>query len=273
MPNQTITQYINSLTPSTLSVRGKPYTQSTIDKYKTVVRNAFKSQNVDIDTINWDDTDATSKLIDKITPTSYIPSLLGILIVWKHELIYYSSMAEQYRAKIAEQPKKKFTQDITGLSEKIDKISDPKYRLLFKIFNTSDGVRRMADYHSLKINHYNKKTDNYITTSGRLVLNSTVKTGGVMDIQLPKDIVKLCTAVIRTLKKERDTFFSDNRNVYNKHTSKIMKTLGLSGGASQFRKIQYQDPENADDLEAYDRIKQVASNSGHSLETVKTHYS
>ena len=81
----------------------------------------------------------------------------------------------------------------------------------------------MGDYHSLKINHYNKKTDNYITTSGRLVLNSTVKTGGVMDIQLPKDIVKLCTAVIRPLKKERDTFFSDNRNVYNKRTSKIMK--------------------------------------------------
>jgi hypothetical protein len=63
-------------------------------------------------------------------------------------------------------------------------------------------------------------------------LNSTVKTGGVMNVQLPKDIVKLCTAVIRPLKKERDTFFSDNRNVYNKHTSKIMKTLGLSGGAS-----------------------------------------
>ena len=37
----------------------------------------------------------------------------------------------------------------------------------------------MGDYHSLKINHYNKKTDNYITTSGHLVLNSTVKTGGV----------------------------------------------------------------------------------------------
>ena len=68
MPNQTITQYINSLTPSTLSLKNKPYTQSTIDKYKTVVRNAFKSQNVDIDTINWEDTDTTSKLIDKITP-------------------------------------------------------------------------------------------------------------------------------------------------------------------------------------------------------------
>ena len=52
-----------------------------------------------------------------------------------------------------------------------------------------------------------------------------------------------------------------------------MKTLGLSGGASQFRKIQYQDPENAEELEAYDRIKQVASNSGHSLETVINHYS
>src|SRR6476661_2937349 len=213
MPNQTITQYINSLTPSTLSVRGKPYTQSTKDKYKTVVRNAFKSQNVDIDTINWDDTDTTSKLIDAITPVSYIPALLGILVEWKTDLIYYSSMLEQYRAKIAEQPKKQFTQDITGLSEKIDKISDPRYRLLFKIFNTSDGVRRMADYNSLKINHYNEKTDNYITTSGHLVLNSTVKTGGVMDIPLPKDIVKLCTAVIRPLKKERDTFFSDNRNV------------------------------------------------------------
>ena len=50
MPNQTITQYINSLTPSTLSVRRKPYTQSTIDQYKTVVRNALKLQNVDIDT-------------------------------------------------------------------------------------------------------------------------------------------------------------------------------------------------------------------------------
>src|SRR5690349_18282359 len=250
MPNLTITQYINLLTLSTLSVRGKPYTQSTIDKYKTVVRNAFKSQNVDIDTINWDDTDKTSKLIDKITPTSYIPSLLGILVLYKPVLIYYSSMAEQYRAKIAEQPKKQLTQDITKISKKIDKISDPIYRLLFKIFNTSDGVRRMADYHSLKINYYNKKTDNYITTSGRLVLNSTVKTGGVMDIQLPKDIVKLCTAVIRPLKKERDTLFNDNRNVYNKRTSKIMKTLGLSGGASQFRKIQYQDTENADDLEA-----------------------
>src|SRR6476661_7302206 len=139
MPNQTITQYINSLTPSTLSVRGKPYTQSTIDKYKTVVRNAFKSQNVDIDTINWENTEETSKLIDAITPTSYMPSLLGILVLYKHDLIYYSSMAEQYRAKIAEQPKKQFTQDITGLSEKIDKISDPIYRLLFKLFNTSDA--------------------------------------------------------------------------------------------------------------------------------------
>ena len=71
--------------------------------------------------------------------------------------------------------------------------------------------------------------------------------------------MKLCTAVIRPLKKERDTLFSDNRNVYNKRTSKIMKSLGLSGGASQFRKIQYKKPENAGDLEAYDRIKQVAS--------------
>src|SRR5690242_2423037 len=155
---QTITNYVNSLTTNTLSVRGKPYTKSTIDKYKTVVRNCFKSQSVDIDTINWENTEETSKLIDAISPTSYIPALLGILVVWKPELIYYSSMAEQYRAKIAEQPKKQFTQDITGLSEKIDKISDPIYRLLFKIFNTSDGVRRMADYHSLKINHYNKKT-------------------------------------------------------------------------------------------------------------------
>ena len=116
-------------------------------------------------------------------------------------------MAEQYRAKIAEQPKKQFNQDITGLEEKINRISDPLYRLLFKIFNTSDGVRRMADYHSLKIKHYNRKTDNYITTSGRLALNSTVKTGGVMDIQLPKDIVKLCTAVIRPLKKEKRYIF------------------------------------------------------------------
>ena len=142
MENHTITQYINSLTPSTLSVKNKPYSQSSINKYKTVIINCFKSQSVDIDIINWDDTDTTSKLIDKITPTSYIPALLGILIEWKPELIYYSSMAEQYRAKIAEHPKKQFTQDITGLSEKIDKISDPIYRLLFKIFNTSDGIRR-----------------------------------------------------------------------------------------------------------------------------------
>ena len=90
------------MTSSTLSVRGKPYTQSTIDKYKTVVRNAFKSQNVDIDTINWENTDETSKLIENVTPVSYIPALLGILVVWKPELIYYASMAEQYRAKISE---------------------------------------------------------------------------------------------------------------------------------------------------------------------------
>lgn len=209
MPNQTITQYINSLTPSTLSVRGKPYTQSTIDKYKTVVKNAFKSQNVDIDTINWENTEETSKQIDAITPVSYIPALLGILVVWKPELIYYSSMLEQFRAKIAEQPKKQFNQDITGIEQKINKIPDPIYRLLFKIFNTKDGVRRMGDYHSLKINHYNKKTDNYITTSGRLIFNSTVKTVGVMNIQLPQDIVKLCKTVIRPLKKERDILFSD----------------------------------------------------------------
>ena len=237
MPNQTITQYIDSLTTSTLSVRGKPYTQSTIDKYKTVVRNCFKSQSVDIDTINWENTEETSKLIDTITPTSYIPALLGILVLYKPELIYYSSMAEQYRAKIAEQPKKEFNQDITGLDEKINKIPDELYRLLFKILNIEDGVRRMGDYYSLKINHYNKKTDNYITTSGHLVLNSTVKTGGVLDVQLPKDIVKLCKTVIRPLKKERDTFFSDNRNVYNKQTSKIMSELRITGGASQFRKV------------------------------------
>ena len=32
MTNQTITNYVNSLTTTTLSVRGTPYTQSTIDK-------------------------------------------------------------------------------------------------------------------------------------------------------------------------------------------------------------------------------------------------
>ena len=106
MANHTITNYVYSLTTSTLSVKKNPYTQSTIDKYKTVIRNCFKSQNIDIDTINWENTEETSKLIDAISPTSYIPALLGILVVWKPELIYYSSMLEQFRAKIAEQPKK-----------------------------------------------------------------------------------------------------------------------------------------------------------------------
>ena len=139
MPNQTVNQYIDSLTTPTLSVRGKPYTQSTIDKYKTVVRNCFKSQSVDIDTINWENTEETSKLIDAISPSSYIPALLGILVKWKPDLLYYSSMLEQFRAKIAEQPKKQFNQDVSGLDEKINKIPNDLYKLLFKIFNTKEG--------------------------------------------------------------------------------------------------------------------------------------
>src|SRR5689334_7171724 len=97
MANHTITNYVYSLTTSTLSVKKNPYTQLTIDKYKTVVRNCCKSQCVDIHSINWENTEETSKLIDAITPTSYIPALLGILAVWKPELIYYSSMAEHYK--------------------------------------------------------------------------------------------------------------------------------------------------------------------------------
>jgi len=67
--------------------------------------------------------------------------------------------------------------------------------------------------------------------------------------------------------------FLDNRNVYNKRISKITNELGLVGGGSQFRKVQYQHPENPADLEAADRIQTVASNSGHSLEIVRQHYS
>ena len=52
-----------------------------------------------------------------------------------------------------------------------------------------------------------------------------------------------------------------------------MGELGIVGGASQFRKIQYQNPQNKEDLEAHKPIQEVANASGHSLETVINHYS
>src|SRR5690349_530706 len=39
----------------------------------------FKNHGI-FDTVNWNDIDTTSKLIDAITPTSYIPALLGIIV-------------------------------------------------------------------------------------------------------------------------------------------------------------------------------------------------
>lgn len=133
---QTITEFVNNLSTETLNTRGKKYSAETIKLYHVIVRNAFKSQpDIHIDTINFEDTETTSKPIDKITPPSYISKLLGIIRVYKLDLLYYSSMADQYREKIKQQGPKVFNQNIDGLEQKIDKITDPVYKLLFKILH------------------------------------------------------------------------------------------------------------------------------------------
>jgi hypothetical protein len=177
----TITESVDNLTTDTLNTRGKKYSAEIIQSYKTVIRNAFKSQtDIHIDTVNWDDTEKTSKLIDAITPKSYIPQLLGIIRVYRPDLLYYGSMADQIRNQIKEKGPNVFNQNVDGLEQKIDKITQPEYKLLFKLLHIPNGVRRMADYSSLKINNFDKKTDNYVTVGGRLVFNRTVKTSGTL---------------------------------------------------------------------------------------------
>src|SRR5689334_8930569 len=129
----TITDFVKYLTPETINIRGTPYKKATIESYKNIVKNAFISQNIDINTIDWDNTETTSKLIDAITPVSYIPKLLGIICVYRPELIYYSSMVEQFREKSKAKGRNVFSQNLDGLSERIKKIEPSEYRLLFEI--------------------------------------------------------------------------------------------------------------------------------------------
>ena len=87
------------------------------------------------------------------------------------------------------------------------------------------------------------------------------------------EITKICKKLLPPLKNQRETLFNDNQNVFNKKTSKICtEQLGLTGGASQFRKVTFQSPEAQTAMAGHDAIQEIADIQGHSIPTIQQHY-
>jgi len=200
--------------------------------------------------------------------------MLTVLVKFAPDVAVYKTSYEEVRKEINKIVPAKFDKDITNLGENILEIQDPVYKFLFQILHSRDTPDyRMMDYHTLKINNFDKKTDNYLTVGGKMVFNTLIKVPMKFPrtFVLPEELKKACKKLITNLKKTQDKLISDSPDTFTKKTGRLAKQVGI-GKPSLFRKLAYQNAQTKEDIKAHDRLAQIALDHNHSIQTAVKYY-